>query len=288
MIQVPVEGGELHCRVWGDDGPVVLAAHGITASHVEWGLVGEALAGEVRLVAPDLRGRGASNGLPGPYGMGRHADDLMSVLDHVGQERAVIVGHSMGAYVATATAARHPDRVAAAVLVDGALPLPLPEGLTVDQALELVIGPAMARLSMTFESREAYRDFWRVHPAFAEWTPLVEAYVDYDLVGEEPELRSRVNADAVRGDSADTLTPGVVADALLRTQCPAVLIRAETGMLAAPPALFPDEVVAEWVQRLPTLEDRGAVPGTNHYTAVVGEAGAKVVAEAVREQVAAA
>ena len=46
-----------------------------------------------------------SAGLPGPYGFAAHLADLLSVLDDAGVERAVLAGHSMGAYLATGLAA---------------------------------------------------------------------------------------------------------------------------------------------------------------------------------------
>jgi pimeloyl-ACP methyl ester carboxylesterase len=168
LVQVPVEGGDLAVAVWEGDGPLVVAAHGITASHLGWSMVADALGGSVRLVAPDLRGRGASSDLPGPYGLRAHARDLVAVMDHLGVESTLIVGQSMGGYVAAVMAEDFPERVARVLMVDGGLPLPIPEGLSLDQVVEAVIGPARARLSMTFESREAYRDFWRNHPALAE------------------------------------------------------------------------------------------------------------------------
>ena len=86
-IDVPVEGGTLAAYRWSGDGPLVLAAHGITSNHRSWGLVAEALAGDATLVAPDLRGRGRSNELPGPYTVARHADDCAALLDHLGADR---------------------------------------------------------------------------------------------------------------------------------------------------------------------------------------------------------
>src|SRR5438094_506793 len=72
--------------------------------------------------------------------------------------------------------------------------------------LEAILGPSIERLRMTFPTRDAYLDFWRPHPALqGEWNEDIEAYLDYDLVGEEPELRSRVSEEAVRGDGAATL-----------------------------------------------------------------------------------
>ena len=66
---------------------------------------------------------------------------------------------------------------------------------------------ALARLAREFPSREAYRDFWREHPAFqeaADWNPELEAYFDYDLVGTEPHLKSCVAEDAVRADGLES------------------------------------------------------------------------------------
>src|SRR6266511_2772920 len=84
----------------------------------------ELLDGEVTLVAPDLRGRAGSRDAPGPYGIGRHADDLVAVLDHLGVSEALMVGHSMGGFVATVAAVRHPSRTTGVVLVDGGLAFP--------------------------------------------------------------------------------------------------------------------------------------------------------------------
>lgn len=283
-FSVPVAGGDLFVGRWsGRPGaPVVLAAHGITANHLSWPMVVDALDGHVDLVAPDLRGRGGSGTLPGPYGMAEHADDLVAVLDHIGVDRAVVVGHSMGGFVALVMAHRHPDRVEALVLVDGGIPLAVPDGLDIDIVLQAVIGPAMARLSMTFPSPEAYRDFWRPHPALAEWwSPVVEAYVDYDIGGQEPDLRSRVAIDAVRGDAADTLTATTVPDALAALKHPAVWLRAPRGLQNEVPPLYPDEIVAGVLADHATLRHE-VVPDVNHYTITLAPHGAAVVADHIR------
>ena len=117
-LDVAVRGGTLRAGVWGpqDPGtPTVLAIHGITASHRCWTLLAGQLPG-VRIIAPDLRGRGRSNALPAPYGMVSHAEDMAALLDAAGVEKAVVLGHSMGAFVAVVTAHRSagPGGVAAA------------------------------------------------------------------------------------------------------------------------------------------------------------------------------
>lgn len=281
-FDAPVAGGLLHGGIWGaDDSAPVLAIHGITASHLAWAEVARALP-ERRLVAPDLRGRGASATLPGPWGMARHADDVVAVLDHLGIERTQIVGHSMGAFVAAVTARRHPDRISSVLLVDGGLPLDLPPDTTLDD-IDRALGPAAERLGMTFESTEAYRAFWRKHPAFAEDAPAgLDSYVDYDLAGEAGELRSRTSAEAMRFDSRELYGSDVVMDALEALEG-AILLTAPRGLQNEKPGLYPPEVLARWQQRLLGLTIL-EVEKVNHYTIVMGERGAATVAGVIRSQ----
>lgn len=280
-LRVPVAGGELAVLRWPatrPDAPVVLALHGITANGLTWARVAHHLAGRVTLLAPDLRGRGASGTLPGPYGIAAHADDMAAVVRALDVGPVVLTGHSMGAFVAALTAVRHPDLLSALLLVDGGVSFPVPAGPSPDDLITAVIGPAMRRLSMTFPDRAAYREFWQRHPAFAgDWSPWVDAYIQRDLVGEEPELRSSCRLDAVRVDGTDQLG-GAVADAVHRLPRPAELLWAERGLMDEPQGLYDQQrLAAAGVDRTP-LRPR-PVPGTNHYTIVVGDAGARVVAE---------
>ena len=212
--------------------------------------------------------------------MARHADDAVAALDVLGVERAVVAGHSMGGFAALALAARHPDRVVALVLVDGGLPLPMRRDVDPDATLAAVIGPAADRLAMTWPDREAHLAFWRAHPALRDWNADVERYVEHDLAGAEPELRSSCSLDAVRGDTVD-LAGAAVPDGALERFAPVPFLRAETGMLGDPPGLYPEDVAAGWAARLSGLDLR-TVPGTNPYTILLGPAGAEAVAETVR------
>ena len=278
---VPVAGGDLEVHRWPGEGPVVLAVHGITANGLAWAHVAGALEGSVQLVAPDLRGRGGSGTLPPPYGMAAHADDLVAVLDHLGVERAVLVGHSMGGFVVATTATRHPDRVAGAVLVDGGLALTMPEGLDVDAALDATLGPAIQRLSRTFASREDYREFWRQHPAFGDgWDEVADAYTQHDLVGTEPELRSSCALDAVRADGRDMLTNPDVPAAVHRTTCPTTLLWAPRGLMDEPQGLYDESRLAASgldTERVPTV----LVEDVNHYSILLAPHGAEQVADHV-------
>ena len=280
--RVPVRGGDLTVGEWGpSDGPAVLAVHGVTASHLTWPLMADLLPG-VHVIAPDLRGRGRSNRLPGPWGMPQHADDLAAVLEALGVKSAVVVGHSMGAFASLVFAYMYPSKVESLVLVDGGLPLPTPQGLTDDEATRAILGPAAERLSMTFESRESYRDFWRQHPAFAhDWTPLIEEYLDYDLVGEAPYLRPATSYEAVAADSIDLRGSDCLMRALDGLAHPAAFISAPRGLMNETPPLYPAEAIAHWKALLPGLVTLAA-EDVNHYTIVMADNGAHVVAKTIR------
>jgi len=161
---VPVDGGTLRVGEWGPDDsdntavPTVVAVHGITASHLAWAPIAHACP-QVRLIAPDLRGRGRSAGLPGPFGMARHAADLEAVVESLELPSALLVGHSMGGFVAVVAAQAYPDRFSQVLLVDGGLPLAVPEGISREDMLGATLGPAASRLSMTFPDRTAYQEF---------------------------------------------------------------------------------------------------------------------------------
>jgi lipase len=284
-IGIAVDGGLLHVGVWGPDSgdvPVVLAVHGITASHLSWAPVARQLP-DVRLVAPDLRGRGRSAHLPGPWGMARHAEDLARVVEALAVPEVLVAGHSMGAFAAVVFNHMYPALVRQLLLVDGGLPLPLPPNLSAEELTALILGPALARLSMTFPDRNAYREFWRRHPAFAtDWNSDVEAYVDYDLVGQEPELVSCVRPEAVREDSKDQIEGAALRGATSALVSRRLLfLRAPRGLLGEPPGLYPEELLGSYASTFPQMRCR-TVPDVNHYTLLLSDRGAAAVAGEIR------
>ncbi|MFI9843249.1 alpha/beta hydrolase [Nonomuraea sp. NPDC051941] len=259
--------GGLRIARFGTGPCTIIAVHGITASLMAWGAVARRLPEEWSMVAMDLRGRGHSASLPGPYGLPRHAEDVLRVADHVGAgPDAVLTGHSMGAYVAALAAAERD--FARVVLVDGGLPFPpLPEGVDADEAMEATLGPALARLRQTFPTADAYVDFFKAHPAFAgHWNADVEAYVRYDLTGPDGALRSRVAPEAVLQDGRWLrLESEAIAAALTAITSPLSLLRAPRGLLNQDVGMLPDDLVRPWSARLPGLRDE-VIPDCNHYT----------------------
>jgi 3-oxoadipate enol-lactonase len=126
LQRLAVNGVTLAVEVRGD-GPAVLFIHGYPFDHTIWTHQVAALDGWCR-IAPDLRGMGQSDAPDLGYSMETYAADLAGLLDLLGARDAVLVGLSMGGYIAFEFLRRWRDRVRALVLVDTRAEAETPEG----------------------------------------------------------------------------------------------------------------------------------------------------------------
>lgn len=116
MPDVTVDGARIHYLDEGA-GDVIVLLHGIGASNEDWADQVSVLRSNYRVIAPDLRGFGASE-RAGDYGVGRFASDVWGLLAQLGIERFSLVGHSMGGAVALEMALAAPKRVTQIVLAN--------------------------------------------------------------------------------------------------------------------------------------------------------------------------
>ena len=115
--RIDVGGHSLAVDAAGAGPPHFVCLHGLVDHLGIWDRLAPELAARGRLIRFDQRGHGDSDAPPGPYAREDLAADVVSLLDALGVERAVLVGHSMGGIVSMATALAHPDRVAGLVLI---------------------------------------------------------------------------------------------------------------------------------------------------------------------------
>jgi pimeloyl-ACP methyl ester carboxylesterase len=100
-------------------GPGVVAVHGTGAGRDQWIGLAERLSDRFTVEAPDLSGSGETTDLGGPLTLTDLADEVLAAADHAGLATFHLVGHSLGAAVATEIAARHPNRVRSLALHAG-------------------------------------------------------------------------------------------------------------------------------------------------------------------------
>jgi lipase len=114
----------LHVHEWGDrDAPPVVCLHGVSAHGERYKRLAELRwTQRFRVVAPDLRGHGRSGWEP-PWTFATHLDDLVETVEALGLGRADWVGHSFGGRLVLELAARRPELIRRAVLLDPAIQL---------------------------------------------------------------------------------------------------------------------------------------------------------------------
>ncbi len=117
MALARINGIELYYEVHGE-GPALIFAHGAGGNHLSWWQQVPALAQSYRCVTFDHRGFGLSREQPGGPGARAFVDDLRALLEHLGIERAALVGQSMGGWTVLGFAIKYPERTRALALCD--------------------------------------------------------------------------------------------------------------------------------------------------------------------------
>ena len=116
---VELRGLPFHYRDWGGDGRPVLLLHGLASTCHIWDLVAPLLAEDFRIAAMDQRGHGQSAQVDDGYDFATVLGDAAAMIEHLGWQRPIVVGHSWGADVALELAVAHPELVSGLIFVDG-------------------------------------------------------------------------------------------------------------------------------------------------------------------------
>lgn len=102
------------------EGPPVVFVHGGGVTHSFWQHQVAGLLGDFRTFTYDLRGCGASDVPPSGYSVDIWAEDLKALIERLGLEKPVVVGHALGSHVALRLAATHPETIGRLALISSA------------------------------------------------------------------------------------------------------------------------------------------------------------------------
>jgi pimeloyl-ACP methyl ester carboxylesterase len=201
---------------WPGADPPTLLLHGIGNYGRYWDLFADAIAGRLRLIAPDARGHGESERPTDGYAPADFAADALAVLDRLDIGRAVVVGHSMGGLHSINLAARHPERVLALVIVD-ASPDPLPQGA--ERAQRLLTGRPER-----FADRAAARAYLeRTSPGYS--AAVYENRLAFAFRDEDGGLVWRSDPAALQRIMSGRMPAHERWDALASIACPTLVVR---------------------------------------------------------------
>ncbi|MBW1783256.1 MAG: alpha/beta hydrolase [Deltaproteobacteria bacterium] len=262
MKRVSGDGLDIQLAEWEGEGKPILCVHGITANCRCWDVMAEALSPAHRVLAMDLRGRGLSGKPATGYSIGHHIKDIRAILDDLGIDRVVIMGHSLGAFISLVFGATFPDRVDRIILVDGG-------GKLSAEQLEKVfagIKPSLDRLGKVFPSFEAYLEVMKEAPYLHPWSSAFETYFRYEVEDVSGGIRSRVRPEHIQ-EEAQNLGKVDVSDYYSKIGCQTLILRATEGLLAKDDILLPEAVTERMLREIP--EARAVtVQGANHYMIV--------------------
>jgi 3-oxoadipate enol-lactonase len=170
-----VNGQELYYEDTGGDGPPIVFSHGFLMDHEMFAPQVEAFGDTHRVITWDERGFGRTESDGRPFTYWDSAQDLFGLLDHLGIERAVLVGMSQGGYLSLRAALLHPDRVRALVLIDTQAPPEDPDKIEgyramidawVTNGYQEELATVVAGLIIGDEAQTArWKEKWREWPA---------------------------------------------------------------------------------------------------------------------------
>lgn len=218
-------GLRLHVREWGDPhAPAMVLLHGLRGYSGTWRNLAAAFADRWRMIAFDARGRGESDWDPQRnYYTDAYLSDLEAVVDALGLDRFVLVGHSMGGTTSYCYAARNPRRLVGLVVED------ITAGSSVAGAGFERILSEMAALPTRFADWAEARAYWRkLRPGVSD-SAIEERLFESMRAGSEGGVVWRYDAEGIAATRVSP-DPARVVDlhpviAAIRT--PTLVIRGE-------------------------------------------------------------
>ena len=260
MKRATGDGIEIQLAVREGRGKHILCLHGLTANCRCWDVIAAGLTPVHSITAVDFRGRGLSDKPPTGYSWQHHVQDMFCVLEDLGLNRTVLMGHSLGAYVSMAFAAKYPDRVEKLILLDGGGELTQAHWDRVD----LVIKPSLDRLGQVFPSFEAYTENMKRAPILQPWSQAIEDYFRYESEDVDGGVRSRIHPDHIREEIRNTrkMNPS---EYYAKITCPVLLVRATNGIISEEDLVVPEYAADRMIKEIPNLR-RVDIQGTNHYS----------------------
>ena len=243
MPVLKTDDAEIYYETAGD-GPPLLMIAGLASDSQSWGPLRPHLEKRFTLVMPDNRACGRTRDDGNAITIDRIAGDAGALIDHLGLERASVIGHSMGVAISLCLAARRPDRVGKLVLAAGAARTPARAASVVDTLLAL--------REAGVDENSWYRAFfhWLFAPAFFDSPAAVEAAIAMSRAYPHAQCPAdmRRQIEAVHAFDAAALDP----------------IRAETLLIAGGEDILVPPASVETTRAILPGARMTVLPGAGH------------------------
>jgi pimeloyl-ACP methyl ester carboxylesterase len=260
MKRLMGDGVEIQLAVREGRGKHVLCVHGLTANCRCWDVTASDLAPAHSVLAMDLRGRGLSDKPSTGYSLPYHMRDILCLLEDLGLRQAVLMGHSLGAFICLAFAAQYPDRAEKIILMDGGGELTQPQW----DKVALAIKPSLDRLGQVFPSFAAYIANMKQAPFLQPWSQAIEDYFRYETEEVAGGVRSRIHPDHIR-EEVGNLRGEEPSRYYSKVRCPVLILRATDGILSQDDLVLPEAAAEKMVSEIPEAR-RADIQGTHHFS----------------------
>jgi pimeloyl-ACP methyl ester carboxylesterase len=161
-------------REWNEGKTPLLLLHGLADHSLVWSSLGDYLASDYQIIAPDLRGHGESEKPEFGYSFEDYIKDLEQLMIELDWESCHVIGHSWGAKLVCLWATKHPEKFRSLTLVDPFFIGKIPDifKLTFPILYRVL---SFLKLTQSFASYDAIAEKAKQLPEYQGWTPLQQA-----------------------------------------------------------------------------------------------------------------
>lgn len=256
-----------HYVQWGEQGPPIIFVHGLSANAFCFQAFADDLACDHRVFAYDLRGRGGSDKPENRYSIPIHAADLAELIDELGLDRPVVVGHSLGGFVALYFAAHYPEKLSKLVLIDAGAS---PPWKTIEEQ-PAWLSTSINRLGTVVPSFEEYVQRLKAAPFLGPyWNRYIDLYFEHDVRRRnDGSVISKGYREGILEDNNRQLSENLPKGQWKNVTVPTLLIRAGQGLFSDNDQLLSEEYAAAIQQEIKNCRYVN-FPALNHYTIIFG------------------
>lgn len=236
---------------------VIVGIHGLTGNAMQLDYYRKQFSPDYRFITMDLYGRGNSKAGYPENDIFKHAEDILSLIETLELKDVILMGYSMGGFIA-AIVASQTDRVKAVVLLDGAA--------TMSEHQRPIVEPSLGRLSKHFDSKEQY--ITEVSDGYEnlgiEKSKELEEVLAYEIEDHGDYWENKASEVVVRTDW-ESFWEFNVAEIGPNISQPVLLVQASGGIGKNPPLFLPEHY-EDTIQHISNIEV--VTSDSNHYTMV--------------------
>jgi esterase len=254
---VNVNGNDIQLADYPGKSGTIIAIHGLTGTHKNMHYYAEKFKRSYRFIAIDLRGRGNSAETDAEPSIFKHAEDVLGLIGKLEIKNPILLGYSMGAFIAAIVASKLKS-TKAVIFLDGAA--------KASQHQRNIVQPSLGRLSRKFSSKEHYvEEIKKIYTNLGiKWNDVLQSTVEYEVVpvGNNWENKSTASRIVADFESFFSFDPH---ETCSQIECPVLLVYAE-GNIGSMPPLFYLTDYEQTRQSTKTIET--LISDCNHYTMV--------------------